>query len=73
MKEITFADKVYKKLHELIPEQEYFLEQKVSATNHAEFLNVVKEFIRCDYGRAYNYTIIIKDDDSSIKKKAILI
>ena len=73
MKEITFVDKVYKKLHELKPEEEYILEQKVSQQNREEFINVVKEFIRFDYGRAYNYYILFKDDYSSIKKKAILI
>ena len=69
MKEITFEDKVYKKLIELEPATEYDLLKKVSGSVRGHFIQTVKDFIRYDYGKAWGFYIEFNDDYSSIVKK----
>lgn len=71
MKEITFKDKVYKKLVELPPLTEYIIEKKVSEAMRPEFIEAVKEFIRFDYGIGWGFRIEFRDDYYSLKKKEI--
>lgn len=69
MKEITFEDKVYKKLVEMPERTEYDLLKKVSEAVREHFIQTVKDFIRYDYGKAWGFYIEFNDDYSSIVKK----
>ena len=69
MKEITFEDRVYKKLVTMLPRVEYELSGFVRPESMERFIASVKEFIRCDYGRAWNFYIEFNDTYTSIKKK----
>ena len=69
MKEITFEDKVYSKLVELPVGQQYDLTKKVSEGKREVFAEVVKEFIRFDYGKAWGFFIEFTNDYKSIYKK----
>ena len=69
MKEITFEDKVYKKLIELEPATEYDLLKKVSESVRGHFIQTVKDFIRYDYGKAWGFYIEFNDSYTNIIKK----
>jgi len=69
MNEITFEDKVYSKLVELPVGQQYDLLKKVSEPRRDQFVQTVKEFIRCDYGKAWGFYIEFSDDYKNLKKK----
>lgn len=64
--EMTLQDKIYRKLLDL--EGEYLIEEKVSEENRPAFIEIVKEYIRYDFGRAFGFYIEFSNDYKKIRK-----
>ena len=63
---MTYKDRIYELLFCL--ENEFMIEEKVAEENRKIFIEIVKEFIRYDFGRAKNFIIEFSSDYKKIRK-----
>ena len=69
--EITYEDKVGKKLLDLKMDEIYSLKDNVKKENTEKFVSVVKSYIDRDFGKNEGWEIIFSNDYTRIKKQPI--
>ena len=63
---MTYKDRIYELLFCL--ENEFIIEEKVAEENRKIFVEIVKEFIRYDFGKEKNFVIEFSSDYKKIRK-----
>jgi hypothetical protein len=65
----TQKDKIYGMLLMLTFDEHFSIEEKVKPENREQFIQIVKEFINCDFGKAYNFIIEFSSDYKTLRKQ----
>lgn len=67
--EVDYANRVFKLIIDLKAGETFSINEKVHPKNRVRFIETVKLFIECDYGRHLgNYYVEFSNDYSKIKK-----
>lgn len=69
LENVDYANRVFKLIIEMKPGDTFSINEKVHPKNRVKFIDTVKLFIECDYGRHLGgYYIEFSNDYSKIKK-----